>query len=266
MSQLHWLDSDIWFPASDTALRDPDGLLAVGGDLTLSRLIHAYSRGIFPWYSEGQPLLWWTPDPRMVLMPGDLHLGRSVKKLLRKQPFTITIDSSFESVMRHCGTIERKNQDGSWITEEMIDAYMELHAKGIAHSVEARIDGELVGGLYGVALGRAYFGESMFSLVSGASKAAFATLARQLQLWQFELIDCQIHTKYLASFGATEMPRTEFERRLTSAAVKAPTVEFSEATPNQMMVYENGALQHPVIRWKDHWRMPESGFDGSVET
>jgi len=262
MSQLHWLDSTNWFPPSKEALSDPDGLLAVGGDLSASRLIHAYSRGIFPWYSEGQPLLWWTPDPRMVLLPENLHFGRSLRKFLRKSLFTITIDTRFETVMRQCGTIERKNQDGSWITEEMIDAYMELHALGIAHSVEAWQQGELVGGLYGIALGRAYFGESMFSLVSGASKVAFSTLARQLQAWQFELIDCQISTEYLASFGAETMPRTEFEQRLRAAATRAPAKIPSE----QITVCNNGAQQHPIIQWKKHWQMPESGFDGSFET
>lgn len=262
MSQLHWLDSgDNWFPPSHTALRDPDGLLAVGGDLTPERLVLAYSLGIFPWYSEGQPLLWWTPDPRMVLDPAQLHLGRSLRKLLRKHAFEITVDSAFEQVMHYCGTIDRKNQDGSWITQEMIEAYLTLHDLGIAHSVEAWRDGQLVGGLYGVALGRAYFGESMFSLVSGASKVAFSTLAIQLQRWQFELIDCQIQTQYLNSFGAQEISRAEFERRLSLATIHKPAVDASGG----MTLISNGNLIHPIIPWPHHWQMSESGFNGSDE-
>lgn len=263
MSQLYWLDSsDIGFPPSHKALRDPDGLLAVGGDLSLERLVLAYSSGIFPWYSEGQPLLWWTPNPRLVLTPARLHFGRSLRKILRKHPFKITVDNAFEQVMNQCGTIERKNQDGSWITQEMIDAYLTLHDRGIAHSVEAWQDGQLVGGLYGVALGRAFFGESMFSLVSGASKVAFSSLAKQLQHWQFELIDCQIHTPYLASFGAEEISREAFEQRLSQTVTLKPATNSNDG----MSAVTNGNLIHPIMHWSHHWQMSESGYNGSDET
>ncbi|WP_082087084.1 leucyl/phenylalanyl-tRNA--protein transferase [Teredinibacter purpureus] len=260
MSQLHWLDThEIWFPPTASALKDPDGLLAVGGDLTPPRLIQAYSRGIFPWYSEGQPLLWWTPDPRMVLLPENIHFGRSLKKLLRKQMFRITIDQAFETVMRQCGTIDRKEQDGSWITEEMIEAYVELNKMGVAHSVEAWLGDDLVGGLYGVALGSAYFGESMYSLVSGASKAAFSTLAQQLKRWQFELIDCQIESPYLASFGATEVSRDQFEETLARAIEKPP---FAPKGMNSALRRINGSRSPFILEWQQAWEMPETGFNG----
>jgi leucyl/phenylalanyl-tRNA--protein transferase len=265
MSQLHWLEEqNTWFPPTKSALKDPDGLLAVGGDLTVDRLIKAYSLGIFPWYSDGQPLLWWSPDPRMVLSPDDLHLGRTLRKLLRKQPFRITFDQQFETVMRQCGTIARKEQDGSWITEEMIDAYMELHAMGVAHSVEVWQNDELVGGLYGIALGRSYFGESMYSLVSGASKVAFATLAQQLKLWGFELIDCQIHTQYLNSFGAKEIPRSEFEQRLAQTVNRTPTPLGNNGGIQKSVVTYAGKI--PLLDWSQAWQMPEKGFDGLNNT
>ncbi|SMF31494.1 leucyl/phenylalanyl-tRNA--protein transferase [Alteromonadaceae bacterium Bs31] len=260
MSQVHWLDgADIGFPPTHSALTDPDGLLAVGGDLTPERIVNAYSLGIFPWYSEGQPLLWWTPNPRLVLDPEHLHLGRSTRKLLRKQPFKITVDQNFETVMRHCGTIPRKEQDGSWITEEMVDAYKNLHDLGVAHSVEVWQHDELVGGLYGLALGRVYFGESMFSLVSGASRVAFATLATQLQAWGFELIDCQIHSDYLESFGAKEVSREHFESHLLNSVAKTPRVEsLSKPWPVQAK-----QKQISIFDWREAWQMPEHGFDGS---
>jgi len=261
MSQLHWLDtSDLWFPPSCSALSDPDGLLAVGGDLSPNRLIKAYSLGIFPWYSEGQPLLWWTPDLRMTLAPQHLHIGRSVRKLLRKQHFQIRINTSFETVMRQCGTIDRQHQDGSWINEDMIEAYDQLHKMGIAHSIEAWQHNELVGGLYGVALGRVFFGESMFSLVSGASKATFATLAMQLKMWQFELIDCQIQSDYLASFGATEVSRKLFESQLQQAIKSPPAAD----TPASCIELDDSDQQLPILDWSRHWQMPEYGYDGSI--
>ncbi|WP_075187965.1 leucyl/phenylalanyl-tRNA--protein transferase [Teredinibacter haidensis] len=265
MSQLHWLDTqEIWFPPTSSALKDPDGLLAAGGDLTPQRLVSAYSRGIFPWYSEGQPLLWWAPDPRMVLRPKNLYFGRSLRKFLRKHPFRITIDQEFETVMRQCGSVTRKDQDGSWITEEMIEAYSELHALGIAHSVEAWQDDELVGGLYGVALGRAYFGESMYSVVSGASKIAFSTLAQQLNQWQFELIDCQIQSEYLASFGAIEISRHNFEHALSKAVGANP--QSAAEIPLAVRTVESDNLTIPILNWKQAWQMPEKGYDGSDQT
>jgi leucyl/phenylalanyl-tRNA--protein transferase len=259
MTQLHWLAEDNnEFPPTKNALDDPNGLLAVGGDLSPERLIAAYSRGIFPWFSEGQPLLWWTPSPRMVLLPENVHFGRTLRKLLRKRQFTITVDTAFESVMRQCGTIDRRDQDGSWITEEMVDAYLELHSRGIAHSVEAWQDGELVGGLYGVALGRAYFGESMFSLASGASKAAFSALVVQLLRWGVKLIDCQIETPYLASFGATEIPRDEFELRLNES-LKTPPASIGDLLDNDHRgLNDRFGLQSS---WSTNWEMPEYGFD-----
>ncbi len=260
MSQLHWLDNEnISFPPTNCALKYPDGLLAVGGDLTAERIINGYRQGIFPWYSEGQPLLWWTPDPRLVLYLSELHLGRSTKKLLRKKAFRITVDQCFETVMRQCGTIPRKDQDGSWITEEMVAAYVHLHQLGVAHSVEAWQEGELVGGLYGIALGKVYFGESMFSLVSGASKAAFSSLATQLQRWQFELVDCQIHSDYLESFGAIEVDRKQFEQSLQQYVCAAPGAE-------QLHSVRSGKLDIPQVNWNKNWNLPEYGFDGSEQT
>ncbi len=224
MSQISWLNSSIEFPSTSRALDDPNGLLAAGGDLSSERIVSAYKRGIFPWYSEGQPILWWSPAPRMILVPEQLHIGRTTKKLLRKKKFTVTVDLDFKSVINNCSTISRNDQDGTWITPEMISAYIELAERGIAHSVECWQDNELVGGLYGIALGKVFFGESMFSKVSGASKIAFIELARTLRRWQFTLIDCQQHTDYLESFGAKEVSREDFEFLLSGAIdLRAPT-------------------------------------------
>lgn len=218
MNALAWLDEQLLeFPDTSQALSDPDGLLAVGGDLSPERLLQAYTRGIFPWFSDGQPILWWSPNPRTVVLPTELHIGRSVRKLLKRNFFKITMDSAFHQVIQQCATISRNGEDGTWITEEMLQAYLDLHNAGFAHSVEAWQDGQLVGGLYGIALGKVFFGESMFSRISGASKVAFVNLVKQLQLWQFELIDCQMKTEYLISFGAKEISREQFESKLTQA-------------------------------------------------
>jgi leucyl/phenylalanyl-tRNA--protein transferase len=211
---IPWLRSDDPFPPVTRALRDPNGLLAAGGDLSVPRLIDAYRHGIFPWYGEGQPLLWWSPDPRMVLIPSELRLARSLRKRLRRRDYEIRADTAFEAVIRACAR-PRKGEGGTWITEEMIAAYCALHRQGYAHSVETWIGGELAGGLYGVALGRAFFGESMFTRVTDASKLALAHLVRQIERWGFGLIDCQMKTRLLASFGAREIPRAEFLRRLS---------------------------------------------------
>jgi leucyl/phenylalanyl-tRNA--protein transferase len=211
---IPWLRSDDPFPPVTRALRDPNGLLAAGGDLSVPRLIDAYRHGIFPWYGEGQPLLWWSPDPRMVLTPSELRLARSLRKRLRRRDYEIRADTAFEAVIRACAR-PRKGEGGTWITEEMIAAYCALHRQGYAHSVETWIGGELAGGLYGVALGRAFFGESMFTRVTDASKLALAYLVRQIERWGFGLIDCQMKTRLLASFGAREIPRAEFLRRLS---------------------------------------------------
>lgn len=210
---IPWLSSDSPFPPLHTALIQPNGLLAVGGDLSPHRLIEAYSQGIFPWFNDGDPLLWWSPDPRMVLFPGELKVSRSLQKSLRKGNYEIRTDRNFTQVMQACAA-PRQDGCGTWIQDEMIFAYGVLHEMGLAHSVETWMDGELVGGLYGVALGRVFFGESMFSRVSDASKIAFVHLVRQLERWGFEMIDCQMKTAHLASLGAREIPRKEFSQRL----------------------------------------------------
>lgn len=212
----YWLDPNdphAPFPPVELALRDPDGLLALGGDLTPERLLRAYRQGIFPWYSAGQPILWWSPDPRMVLRPEDLKLSRSLRKTLRKRPFHITLDKSFTAVMTGCAE-PRKDGRGTWLSGEMRRAYAQLHNLGYAHSVEAWEGDRLVGGLYGVALGRVFFGESMFARATDASKVAFAHLVRQLARWNFVLIDCQVHTTHLASLGATTVSRQAFCEQL----------------------------------------------------
>lgn len=201
------------FPDVDLALTEPDGLLAVGGDLTVERLTAAYQQGIFPWYSEGQPILWWSPDPRMVLEPKNIKVSRSLEKTIRKNIFNITFDQQFQDVIIECSKprLEKGNeQTETWILDEMIVAYIELHKAGYAHSVECWLDNKLVGGLYGVAIGNVFFGESMFSRVSDASKVAFVFLSKQLQEWGYKLIDCQVYTSHLESLGAGMISRKEF--------------------------------------------------------
>jgi len=210
---IPWLGADDPFPPLSLALREPNGLLAAGADLSPARLLQAYGSGIFPWFGDGQPILWWSPDPRMVLFPAELKVSRSLAKTLRKNAFELRSDSAFREVMQACGQ-PRAGQDGTWITAQMVEAYSALHGQGIAHSVETWRDGELVGGLYGVALGRMFFGESMFSRATDASKVALAALVRQLGRWNFGMIDCQMNTRHLASLGAREIPRAEFTRRL----------------------------------------------------
>ena len=210
---IPWLDRRSPFPPLSRALAEPNGLLAAGGDLSPERLVEAYRNGIFPWYSADQPLLWWSPDPRMVLVPSALKISRSLGKRLRKGDYEIRVDTQFETVMHACAA-PRDSQAGTWITDEMVAAYTTLHRCGIAHSVETWIDGELAGGLYGVGLGRMFYGESMFMRATDASKIALAHLARQLERWQFGMIDCQMQTAHLASLGAREIPRAEFVRQL----------------------------------------------------
>jgi leucyl/phenylalanyl-tRNA--protein transferase len=208
------------FPPPERA--DRSGLLAVGGDLSPERLLAGYRRGIFPWYSEGQPILWHSPDPRFVLLPDQLHLPRSLEKVLRRRVFELRADTAFSEVLTACAESPRPGQDGTWITPEMHAAYMELHRLGHAHSVEAWKDGALVGGLYGVALGRVFFGESMFARVPDASKAAFATIARSLFDAGCLLIDCQVETEHLARFGAADIPRRRFLHLLGPAVQGRP--------------------------------------------
>lgn len=219
-----WLDPenrDITFPDVELALKEPDGLLAIGGDLSTARLLNAYASGIFPWYGPGQPILWWSPDPRLVLRPEALHISRSLQKTLRKRPFTITLDAAFEAVIDNCAA-PRDNAGGTWITPEMAAAYLELHRQGYAHSVECWQDRRLIGGLYGVSIGRIFFGESMFAHASDASKVALATLARQLGRWGFPVIDCQVHTRHLESLGAMPLLRKEFIGILRGACSLTP--------------------------------------------
>lgn len=210
---IPWLGADDPFPPVQRALRDPNGLLAAGADLSVPRLLEAYRRGIFPWFSEGEPILWWSPDPRMVLFPRELRVTRSLAKTLRNRPYEIRFDTAFRAVMQGCSA-PRPGQAGTWITDTMIDAYCDLHEAGWAHSVETWIDGELAGGLYGVAIGRLFFGESMFSRRTDASKIALVHLVRRLEQAGTELIDCQMRTDHLASFGAREIPRRVFSARV----------------------------------------------------
>ena len=211
---IGWLNPGDPFPSAETALVDPNGLLCAGLELTAELVLAAYERGIFPWYSEGQPVLWWSPDPRMVLTPQDFNLHRSLRKTLRHASFEVRTDTSFEAVMRACAE-PRPEQGGTWISEAIINAYGALHRAGFAHSVETWTDGDLVGGLYGIALGRVFCGESMFMRRTDASKIAFAHLIAQLKRWQFELIDCQQKTDHLASLGAAPISRADFLERLS---------------------------------------------------
>ena len=194
----------------------PEGLLAAGGDLGVERLLAAYRQRIFPWYSAGQPILWWSPDPRAVLFPERIRISRSLRKTMRRQNFHLTMDQAFRDVMLACAG-PRKGETGTWITQEMVEAYCRLHDLGIAHSVEVWLDGRLAGGLYGVAIGRAFFGESMFTRVTDASKVAMAGLCRQLETWRFDLIDCQVASPHLFTLGAEEIPRKRFLALLTRA-------------------------------------------------
>jgi leucyl/phenylalanyl-tRNA--protein transferase len=218
---IPWLKPEQPFPPVHRALREPNGLLAAGGDLSVTRLVAAYRQGIFPWYGEGQPVLWWSPDPRMVLYPREIAVSRSLRKRLRKRDFELRVDTCFVRVIRACAE-PRPGQGGTWITDDMLEAYASLHAAGMAHSVETWIDGELTGGLYGVALGGIFFGESMFSRAPDASKIALVHLARQLERWNFGIVDCQMATTHLASLGAREIPRKDFVRAL-SELVNYPT-------------------------------------------
>lgn len=207
---LTWLKRDtLTFPPLAKAMREPNGLLAAGGDLSADRLIQAYRHGCFPWFSEGQPILWWSPDPRTVLFPEELHVSRSLGKLLRQQRYQVSFDRDFAAVIQACAA-PRDYADGTWITDNMQNAYIELHARGHAHSVEVWDDGELVGGLYGLAMGQLFFGESMFSRADNASKFGFATLVKHLKAWGFALIDCQMPTDHLQSLGARSIPRQQF--------------------------------------------------------
>ena len=197
------------FPPVDQALDNPDGLLAAGGSLSTRRLVEAYRRGIFPWFNQGDPILWWSPDPRTVLRPARLHVSHSLGKRLRKEAFAITIDRAFARVLDGCAA-PRQDESGTWLSQQMRRAYTSLHHAGFAHSLEVWMDGELAGGIYGVALGRMFYGESMFTRRTDASKIAMVRLAAQLARWEFPLIDCQLETDHLGALGAEPMPRRAF--------------------------------------------------------
>jgi len=202
------------FPPLQAALHEPNGLLAIGGDLSPQRLLAAYARGAFPWYSAEEPILWWSPDPRMVLFPQELKVARSLAQRLKRHDYVIRFDSAFREVMQACSATPRLGQDGTWVVPEMVEAYCRMHELGHAHSVETWMDGNLVGGLYGVAIGRMFYGESMFHHVTNASKIAFVHLVRYLQQHSFGMIDCQMKTSHLERFGAREIPRAEFALQL----------------------------------------------------
>lgn len=225
MKSICFLRNDDPFPPLEFALTQPNGLLAAGGDLSPERLLDAYRHGIFPWFNEEDPILWWSPNPRMVLFPTEFIISHSLRKILHKGEYEIRFDTAFEQVMRNCAA-PRKGQAGTWILEDIITAYCELHRRGYAHSVETWIDGKLVGGLYGIALGKMFYGESMFSRSSNASKIAIAHLAKYLEHWGFGMIDCQMNTPHLASLGAHEIPREEFFHRLQKL-INYPNVQNS---------------------------------------
>jgi leucyl/phenylalanyl-tRNA--protein transferase len=216
------------FPDPANAETEPNGLLAVGGDLTPRRLLQAYRAGVFPWFSEDQPILWWSPDPRMVLFPDRLRVSRSLRKVLRRGEFQVSVDQAFERVIRACAD-PRRDDSGTWLVPEMIAAYTALHKLGVAHSVETWLDGTLVGGLYGVCLGRAFFGESMFSRVSDASKVALVQLAELTRRADFVLIDCQVYTGHLERLGAREIPRQQFLTLLRQALPSEPQIEWRQS-------------------------------------
>ncbi len=221
---IPWLQGDAAFPPLSKALRSPNGLLCAGGDLTPERIVDAYSRGIFPWFSAGDPVLWWSPDPRMVLFPEELRVARSLRKTAARGIYETRFDTAFRAVMQACAA-PRDGQGGTWIVPEMIAAYTELHERGLAHSVESWREGELVGGLYGVALGKVFFGESMFARAADASKVALVRLAERLRAADYRVIDCQQATAHLATLGAREIPRAAFTQLLRESIQYPPSGE-----------------------------------------
>lgn len=222
MNRIYLLDNKHpFFPSAEKA--NKDGLLAFGGDLSAERLVVAYANGIFPWYNDDEPILWWSLDPRLVIRPGEMKVSKSLKHTIKSGKFECRIDTNFRSVMEHCANTPREGQDGTWILDEMIEAYCNLHQRGLAHSFETYLDGELVGGLYGVSIGKIFCGESMFHTVTDASKVAFHYLHKFLQLNGFKLIDCQQETKHLVSLGAYTIPRSEYIKELKEL-VSEPTL------------------------------------------
>ncbi|WP_028448536.1 leucyl/phenylalanyl-tRNA--protein transferase [Chitinibacter tainanensis] len=222
---IPWLDHRLDFPPLSQALPEPNGLLAAGGDLSPNRILAAYQRGIFPWFMPGEPILWWSPDPRMVLYPAELHVHRSLDKVIRNKAYRVTFDTAFHAVMSACAE-PRAGQPGTWISAEMLAAYTALHEAGFAHSIECWIDGELAGALYGMAIGKMFYGESMFARRPDASKIAFVHLVRWLDAQGYGLIDCQMYTDHLARFGAREIPRAQF-----MASLERLTAQYVDPGP-----------------------------------
>nr|WP_235188578.1 leucyl/phenylalanyl-tRNA--protein transferase [Catenovulum agarivorans] len=218
---LYQLDPlQVYFPPAQLALDSPNGLLAIGGDLTPDWLVKAYQNGIFPWFNLGEPILWWSPDPRGVILPAEVHPNKSLRKYLRKAEFSYSVNQAFSQVIQNCATLRQKT-DGTWITEEMIQAYIQLHQQGYAHSIEVWQSQKLVGGLYGINIGRLFCGESMFHIVSNASKAAFCCLGQLCRQLEIELIDCQMVNPHLETLGVYQMPREQFLARLPELTQKA---------------------------------------------
>ena len=241
--RIHWISEDDpphAFPPVEAAFDVPDGLLAAGGDLSEDRLLYAYSHGIFPWFSDGQPILWWSPDPRCILLPQSLRISRRSRRSLRKSDFTVSFNRAFAAVIDECAA-DRPGQEGTWITDEMNTAYCRLHETGWAHSIEIHQEDRLVGGLYGIAIGKAFFGESMFSREDNASKAAMLALCNVLQDHQFILLDCQVVSPHLVNMGAVTVERTEFTAML-SQACELPE-KFAAWPADGRSIVEFGALQ-----------------------
>ncbi len=221
MSQIPWLEDTVDFPDISSALTDPNGLLAAGGDLSPARILKAYQQGIFPWFNDDQPILWWSPDPRCVVFPDQVHISKSLKKKLNKNTYKITFDTDFESVISQCA-VSREETTGTWITHDMREAYITLHEHGFAHSVEVWNQGNLVGGLYGLAIGCCFFGESMFSTETDTSKMAFVYLCKQLDEWGYKIIDCQVENPHLFTLGAVNIERSEFQTILKDNVKRRP--------------------------------------------
>jgi len=219
---IPWLENNACFPPLESALPDPNGLLCASQSLSPQLIIEAYCSGIFPWYSSGDPVLWWSPDPRMVLFPNEIKISRSLSKALRAGGYQVRLDYAFYDVIHACASIRRKDQEGTWITDDMLLAYTTLFELGFAHSVETWVDGELMGGVYGLAIGKMFYGESMFFKKTNASKIALAHLVAYLDAHRYGLIDCQMNTPYLASLGAREIPRSDFLHLLRELVFTPP--------------------------------------------
>lgn len=238
---IPWLNEhDISFPDIHSALNEPNGLLAAGGDLSVNRLICAYQQGIFPWYSDDDPILWWSPAPRCVIYPDQLHISKSLRKTLKKQNFKVTFDRAFTEVIAACSAM-RKDSEGTWISDDIQRAYCQLHTQGVAHSVEVWNADQLIGGLYGIALGKVFFGESMFSRQSNGSKIAFCYLVAQLKRWNFTLIDCQVHNDHLESLGAIEISRDQFQQHLQQ-------YDLNETPHSGAWQHIDTEILHPLIQ------------------